>query len=81
MLVFFKNHFGSTLTLLIYADDTVIFVTGNSVKEIDSVIWFHAMADWMTAKELILDMKKDKTECMFFGTNQTVKEKSLEIPY
>ena len=81
MLVFFKNPFGSTLILLIYADDTVIFVTGNSVKEIVSVIWFHAMADWMTANELILDMKKDKTECMLFVTNQKVKEKSLEIPY
>ena len=39
------------------------------------------MTEWMIANKLMLNMKKDKTECLLFGTNQKVKEKSFEKAY
>ena len=66
-----------------YADDTVIFAAGNSVEEIEKSLSsdFKAIADWMTENELIVNMKKGKTECMLFGTKQKIKEKRLDVTY
>ena len=38
-----------------------------------------AIADWMTENELIVNMKKGKTECMLFGMKQKIKEKRLDV--
>ena len=66
-----------------YADDTVIFAAGNSVEEIEKSLSsdFKAIANWMTENELIVNMKKGKTECMLFGTKQKIKEKRLDVTY
>ena len=58
-------------------------MAANSVKEIEKSLSsdYRVMADWMTANELKLNMKKKETKCTLFGTNQKVKEKSLEIAY
>lgn len=60
-----------------------LFVVGNSVKEIEKFLScdFRAMGDWITANKLVLNMKKDKTKCVLFDTNQKVKQNSLEIAY
>lgn len=57
-----------------------LVVARNSVKEIDKSLScdFRAMGDWITVNKLVLNMKKDKTECMLFDTNRKVKEKSLK---
>lgn len=49
----------------------VIFVSEHLAKEIRKSLSydFRAMADWMTEIKLILNLKKDKTECMLFGMN------------
>lgn len=69
--------------ILMYADDTVIFVSGTSVEEIQKSLStdFKAMADWMTENELIINMKKGKTEVMLFGTRQRIKDQKLDVRY
>ena len=37
------------------------------------------MSKWFWSVDLIINMKKGKTECMLFGTVQKVKNKSLII--
>ena len=60
-----------------------LFVAGNSVKEIEKPLScdFRAMCYWITANKLVLNIKKDKTECKLFDTNQNIKEESLKIAY
>ena len=66
-----------------YADDTVIFTSGKSLKEIEESLTsdFNHIANWMTEHELVINTKKGKTECMLFGTPQRTKEQTLDIVY
>lgn len=84
-LISFNNTGGSLklCDLLMQADDMVIFVSEHLAKEIRKSLSsdFRAMADWMTEIKLILNLKKDKTECMLFGMNIKFQENSFKIAY
>ena len=69
--------------IIMYADDTVIFTSGKSLKEIEESLTsdFNRIANWMTENELVINTKKGKTECMLFGTPQRTKEQTLDIVY
>jgi len=80
------NDVGDSLQfceIFMFADDTVIFASGTSVDEIDKALStdFNIIADWMAENELLINMKRGKTESMLFGTRQKIKNKSLEITY
>ena len=53
-----------------YADDTVIYVPGKDLFIIETRLTsdMQAIAEWCIKNELILNLKKGKTEVMVFGT-------------
>ena len=68
-----------------YADDTVLFCGGKTIEVIETEL-NHDMDEiskWCYDNELILNMKKGKTEAMMFGTPQKLKNitKPLCIKY
>ena len=75
LFVLFYNDFPSCLKhskCIIYADDTVIYVPGTDIFIIESRLsadMEHIM-HWYTHNELILNLKKGKTETMMFGTSK-----------
>ena len=76
------NNVGETLQyckIVMYADDTVIFTSGKSKEELERNLTadFTSVADWMESHDLIINMKKGKTECMLFGTIRRTKGISL----
>ena len=67
--------------IITYADDTAIYVSRKNKDELQSKLQadFQAVSKWFQSVDLIINMKKGKTECMLFGTVQKVKNKSLII--
>ena len=57
---------------VIYADDTVIYVPGKDIFIIESRLSddMNRIANWCTQNELILNLKRGKTEAMLFGTSK-----------
>ena len=57
---------------VIYADDTVIYVPGKDVFIIESRLSddMNRITNWCTQNELILNLKRGKTEAMLFGTSE-----------
>ena len=53
-----------------YADNTVIYYHHNDIKSIEKILPndFNHISNWMEDNELILNLKKGKTEVMIFGT-------------
>ena len=53
-----------------FADDTVLNVAGNDIETIKSHVPddLNLLAEWFKEIELILNLKKGKTEAMIFGT-------------
>ena len=53
-----------------YADDTAIYLSDKSVCVIEEKITddLFRIATWLEENELIINLKKGKTECMLFGT-------------
>ena len=66
-----------------YADDTVLYTPGKSVVIIEEKLStdMQAIATWCMENELILNLKKRKTESMLFGTSKRLSliTKTLEI--
>ena len=78
------NDIGSVLKhseIITYADDTVIYVCDTSVQRIQEKLQedFTALTDWLESTDLIINLKKGKTECMLFGTSQKIKNSQIEI--
>ena len=53
-----------------YADDTVIYVSGSSVEMIKDHLQedIYCVEQWMYENQLLFN--QDKTKCMLFGTRQ-----------
>ena len=58
--------------IIMYADDTVLFVSGKTIPEIQDNLQkdFDSISAWLSKNELIINSKKGKTEAMLFGTHQ-----------
>ena len=75
LFVLFYNDFPSCLKhskCVIYADDTVIYVPGKDVFIIESrlSVDMERIMNWCVHNELVLNLKKGKTEAMTFGTSK-----------
>ena len=73
-IVFFNDLKGSIdkSEVIAYADDTVIFFADKEVQSIEDAL-NHDMTlirDYCYRNELVLNLKKGKTEVMLFGTSQ-----------
>ena len=70
--------------IIIYADDIVLFTSANDFTIIES----HLNEDlselhlWLTRNELLINLKKGKTESMLFGTSRrlnNLEHQSLDL--
>ena len=72
----FTIHFNDVHTplqstsIITYADDTVIFTAAKDLESIQRHLSedCHNLSSWFRDNELVLNLKKGKTECMIFGT-------------
>ena len=68
--------------ILMYADDTVIFYSDKSAKAVEDVINHEAnlVGKWFTDNNLIMNLKKGKTEFVMYGTSQKLsRQQSCHI--
>ena len=70
--------------VLLYADDTVLYFSGKDPVIIESALNLNLekMAIWFNENNLVLNLKKGKTEGMLFGTKsfKTISLKIFEKP-
>ena len=69
-----------------YADDTILYYAHKDVKIIEQKLTedMSRLSEWFENNELIVNLKKGKTECMLFGTGRNLsknKEHELNIMY
>ena len=66
-----------------YADDTVIHTSAKNRKDIEKNLTsdLNLVANWLNKNELVVNMKKGKTECMLFGTSQRTKDLVLNVEH
>lgn len=62
--------------VLLYADDTVVYYSSKSSKEVESVLnnEVQRIADWMNENCLIINLKKGKTEFVMYGAHQNLRK-------
>ena len=67
--------------IVIYADDTVVYVAGEDVKNINSKLTnvMDAIAEWFDKNALIINFEKGKTESLLFGTSQRIAKQNNEL--
>ena len=70
-------------SIMKYADDTVLYVADKDIQSIKAKLSkdMECLADWLKSNELVLNLKKGKTESLLFGTLQKIAKQteSLEI--
>ena len=61
-------------SILKYADDTVLYVAGKEIDSIENKLSkdMENLSRWLSSNELILNLKKGKTESILFGTAQRI---------
>ena len=76
----FPDHLIKTKCIQ-YADDTVVYFSSSSIDEIESVLnnEVNQLKKYFENNELILNLKKGKTETMLFGTAKRIGQKLLRI--
>jgi hypothetical protein len=87
LFTIFFNDFPESLrhsSVVMYADDTVVYINGKEKEEIEKLLEedLEGIAKYFDDNELIINMKKGKTEAMILGTAkrlQTTTNKELDI--
>ena len=68
-----------------YADDTVVYYADNDIEKIEKVLnmEMELIGEYCSNNELLLNLKKGKTEAMLFGTAKRLKQhgRDLNISY
>ena len=61
-----------------YADDTVLYVANKDIQVINAklLIDMDCLTDWLKGNELVLNLKKGKTESLLFGTSQRISKQT-----
>ena len=84
LFILYLNDIDDHLThaeILKYADDTVLFLSGQTTSEIEVQLTEEmiGVGDWLKENDLIINLNKGKTETMVFGSSRNVRNKSLEV--
>ena len=84
LFLLFYNDLRDSLTfssLLMYADDTVLYYANKDINAINTCLNkdLETLSDFCSKNELIMNMKKGKTEAMLFGTAKRKGNKSLKL--
>ena len=87
-LIYFNDVVDCILNanIIKYADDTVLFFSGKSLQIIEQNLSedIERLSVWFEENELIMNLKKGKSEVMLFGTPQKLsklKKETLNINY
>ena len=75
-----ENLRQSEMTL--YADDSVFYVAGKTCDVIEEKLNndLEQIANWFVQNNLVVNLKKTKTECVLYGTHQrTSRSKPMEV--
>ena len=64
-----------------YADDTVLYFAGKELKSIGKALSadMSTLASWFSENELILNLKKGKTEAMLFGMGKRLSMRPITL--
>ncbi len=64
--------------ILMYADDTVIYCSHKSIEQMEAKLQedFASITSWLEENQLVINMKKGKTESMLFGTEKRLSNLS-----
>lgn len=67
--------------ILMYADDTVLYYHHHNIEEIEKALSedLSTISTWLEENELIINLKKGKTEIMVFGTKTRLNKQEREI--
>ena len=80
----FADHVPNSKVIM-YADDTVIYVEGKDVNKIEQCLNEHQrdISDYYRKSKLIINLNKGKTELMLFGSAQRLKthDKLIQVIY
>ena len=85
MFILLINDIESNLRLcniILYSDDTVLFYAGKTSTEIENILGseLEQIARWLNKNNLVINLKKSKTECVLYGTQQkTSKSAAFEV--
>ena len=85
MFILLINDIESNLKLcntILYAEDTVLFYAGKTSTEIENILSseLKQIARWFNENNLVINLKKSKTECVLYGTHQkTSKSTAFEV--
>jgi len=79
LFILFINDFTERLehsTVLMYADDTVLYVSNKKPEEIERCLNqdMKNVLSYFQENELMINMKKGKTEIMLFGTSKRLQD-------
>ena len=90
MFLLFFNDFEDCLhhsNVVQFADDTVIYLSSKSIEEIDHNLSkdLASIATYLSCNDLVINLKKGKTECMLLGTPKRIatvapKSRDLNLP-
>lgn len=79
-----ENHL-QHVSILNFADDTVIYVAAKTKEDVEYLLNkdLENMRKFFTANELVINLKKGKTESMLFGTSQKLAKygKGFTVKY
>ena len=82
-LVFYNDFvdIGLNSRVIKYADDTVIYYSGKDIETIESMLSedMDLIAQYFNENELIINLKKGKTEMMLFGTGKRLSGQPREM--
>ena len=84
-VVFFNDIVDSLKNsqIVMYADDAVVFYAHKNINEIENCLndEFTRIASYLDSNELIINLKKGKTESLLFGTAKRLNgvKKSFEV--
>ena len=71
--------------IILFADDTVVYTAGKTIEEIERKLNsdLKNVADYLAENELIINLKKGKTESMLFGTAKrlSINHPELKLNY
>lgn len=74
------NHLTSA-HIIKYADDTVLFLAGQDISEIENQLTseMQVVAKWLDENDLIINLNKGKTESMLLGTSRRIQNNSIKV--
>ena len=71
-----------TCEITLYADDSVLYVTGKRWEEIEKNLSseLKQIASWLVKNNLVINLEKSKTDCFLYDTHQKPSEsKPMDI--